>query len=111
MLDPKTYLKHEIILVLATMNHLLIVTFMVEPSVLSTILGFLLGIVNLAFLIHYFTLAIRMYSHYRAQEEYRNHPMLLLNLIFGVLFNGAFMYLLFVLLFNYILSFGGLFTG
>ncbi len=111
MIDPKTYLKHEIILILATMNHLLIVTFIVEPSILAAILGFFVGVINLAFLIHYFTLAIRLYSHYRAQEEFSDHPVLLVNLIFGVLFNGAFMYLLFVLLFNYILSFGSLFTG
>ncbi len=84
------------------MNHLLLVAYAIERTPPAVGVGILVAIVNLAFLIRYFVLAIKLYDATKKDDIQEIHPMNVVNLVLGVLFNAMFIYAVFVLIFIYL---------
>jgi len=104
---PFRFMRNAVILLLLTMNHLLIVTYFIPENPLTNVFMILLAITNIAYLIRHFTLTIRLHPLFKADDEFRGHPILYVNLFLGVLVNAALMYLLFVHLIARIFALGG----
>ena len=110
MKEPMRFFKSELIVLLISMNHLLLVVFVLELTPFNAAVGLPFALFNAALLIHFFIRSIQHFLEHRGLKNEEQRMFVNLNLLFGGLFNAAFIYAFFLLMFSQITTIAAAFA-
>jgi len=100
-----------ILYLLLSLAHIVLMVFILRPNQIVTVFGFILALLNMMILIHYFIQSIKLYQASKAYAKTKHKPIFLIQLFLGVFVNGGLLYLLFILTFSHFSAIVQIFTS
>jgi len=100
-MNVERFVLRLVLYLLLSLAHIVLMVFIIRPNNIITVFGFVLALLNMMVLLHYFIQSIKLYQASRAYAKTKNKPIFYIQLILGVGVNGLLLYLLFILTFTH----------